>query len=79
MWHREGGEAPDLAHAEGRELGEVHARGSPGKCRLQARLAGLVGQVRGAVWSGACARLLALREKERHFSPLSSMSFFTPI
>ena len=24
MWHREGGEAPDLAHAEGLELGEVH-------------------------------------------------------
>ena len=27
MWHREGGEAPDLAHAEGRELGEVLAGG----------------------------------------------------
>ena len=24
MWHREGGDAPDLAHAEGLELGEVH-------------------------------------------------------
>ena len=27
MWHRKGGDAPDLAHADGRELGEVHARG----------------------------------------------------
>ena len=24
MWHREGGDEPDLAHAEGLELGEVH-------------------------------------------------------
>ena len=29
MWHREGGDAPDLAHAEGHELGLV--QGPPHK------------------------------------------------
>ena len=38
-------------------------------CQLQDRLAGPVAQVRGIVWSGVCARLLALRDKERQ-SPL---------
>ena len=28
MWHREGGDAPDLAHAVGHELGEVSAPAS---------------------------------------------------
>ena len=37
--------------------------------QLQDRLAGLVAQTRGIVWSGVCARLLALRDKERQ-SPL---------
>ena len=37
--------------------------------QLQDRLAELVAQTRGIVWSGVWARLLALRDKERQ-SPL---------
>ena len=36
-----------------------------GGCQVQDRSAGLAAQVRGAVWSGTCASLMALRDKER--------------
>ena len=50
-----------------------------GRCQVQDRLAGLAAQVRGAVWSGTCASLMALRDKERRAPPLHCISFFTPI
>ena len=49
-----------------------------GRCQVQVRLAVLVAQVRGAVWSGTCASLIALRDKERRAPFLHCILVFHP-